>query len=85
MIKLKDMLNEARKPDMDEKQFKAIRKQLTKVRDEMVKSIKMVGKTFDKKDYNELKKVFGAFGDFEIQFPINVRNSWKEVGYNETD
>ena len=38
---IKEELNEARKPDMDEKQFKAIRKQLTKVRDEMVKSIKM--------------------------------------------
>ena len=38
---IKEELNEASKPAMDEKQFKAIRKQLTKVRAEMVKSIKM--------------------------------------------
>ena len=63
---------------MDGKQFKDIRKQLKKVRDEMAKSIKMVGKTFASKEYNELKKVFAAFADFETQLPINVRNSWSK-------
>jgi len=75
-------LGEARKPKMDEKQLKTIRKQLTRVRAEIEKSMKMIGKTYASDEYNELRKVYKAFGDFESQLPISIRNSWNE-GLNE--